>query len=304
MRRRCIPVYYLQPVALPTPLQIFNHLLLLLMAAMVAAVPAGAEPLVVYAAGDIADCRDRPPAATDAARTAKLIPPAATVLIPGDTAYPFATAATLRSCFEPTWGANRATTIAVPGNHDYVDGRSDDYRAYFGVVSQENYYTRRLGDWLVIGLDSQLIGAALEREYQWLDATLSENADVRCTLALWHMPAFSSGLEHGPTVKMQRFWALLEGRGVEFVLNGHEHFYEAFDPLDAAGVPAADGMREFVVGTGGARLYPIWSPVHVSRIRLARHGVLKVSLDAGAYSWQFIDTSGRVRDRGEANCRP
>jgi hypothetical protein len=39
------------------------------------------------------------------------------------------------------------------------------------------------------------------------------------------------------------------------VPNGHEHFYEAFDPLTRQEL-AADGMREFVVGTGGARLYP------------------------------------------------
>jgi acid phosphatase type 7 len=275
-----------------------------LAAAALAPVTASAAPSVVYAAGDIAECKGQPPALSNAARTAALLPPGATVLVPGDTAYPFATAATLQACYEPTWGVNRATTIAVPGNHDYVNGRSDDFRAYFGLESRENYFTRRLGDWLVIGLDSQLIGEALDREYEWLDATLKENANLRCTLALWHMPAFSSGLEHGPTPKMQRFWALLDERRAEFVLNGHEHFYEAFDPLDSRGVPTADGMREFVVGTGGAHLYPNWNPFHASRERLARHGVLKLTLGDGAYSWQFIDTSGRVLDSGEAGCRP
>lgn len=277
---------------------------LLFLAAVLAPAVASATPTVVYAAGDIAECKGRPPAETDAARTARLVPPGATVLVPGDTAYPFATAATLQACYEPTWGANRATTIAVPGNHDYVDGRSDDFRAYFGVESEKNYFARRLGDWLVIGIDSQLVGDALDVEYQWLDATLEENANVHCTLALWHMPAFSSGLEHGPTPKMQRFWALLDERRAELVLNGHEHFYEAFGPLDSTGRPAADGMREFVVGTGGAHLYPNWRPRHVSSVRLAMHGVFRLTLDDGAYSWQFIDTDRRVRDSGEGSCRP
>jgi hypothetical protein len=226
------------------------------------------------------------------------------VLIPGDTAYPFATSETLQSCYEPTWGAFRATTLVVPGNHDYVDGRSDDFRAYFGGGAAANgYFARRVGDWLVIGLDSEQVGASLERQYEWLQATLRKTSEIRCTLAFWHRPAFSSGIEHGSSPKMQRFWALLEGHGAEFVLNGHEHFYEAFGPLDATGREAADGMREFVVGTGGARLYPIWSPVHQSRVRHARHGVLKLTLDAGSYSWQFIDTRGRVLDAGEAACR-
>jgi hypothetical protein len=62
-------------------------------------------------------------------------------------------------------------------------------------------------------------------------------------------------------------------------------------------------MREFVVGTGGAQLYPNWNPFHTSKVRLARHGVLRLTLDDGTYSWQFIDTSGRVLDSGEASCR-
>lgn len=279
-------------------------MLLMALAAVIASAPAPAAPLIVYAAGDIADCRNGPPAETDAARTAKLIPSGATVLVPGDTTYPFATTATLQACYEPTWGSHRATTIAVPGNHDYVDGKDNDFRAYFSIDGQASYFTRRLGDWLVIGIDSQLTGEALDREYHWLETTLLENAGVRCTLALWHMPAFSSGLEHGPTSKMQRFWALLDDHNVEFVLNGHEHFYEAFGPLDSKGSPAADGMREFVVGTGGARLYPIWSPLHGGSTRLARHGVLRLTLDDARYAWQFIDTSGNVLDSGEADCRP
>lgn len=282
----------------------FKSVLLLLLAVAVAPSAATAAPVVVYAAGDIAECLGRPAAESSAALTARLVPPGATVLVPGDTAYPFATAAIYASCYEPTWGVHRATTLAVPGNHDYVDGRSDDFRAYFAVPSEQSYFVRRLADWLVIGIDSQLIGGALEREYEWLDAVLRENSGVRCTLALWHMPAFSSGLEHGPTPKMQRFWALLDDRHAEFVLNGHEHFYEAFDPLDSAGAPATDGMREFVVGTGGARLYPSWSLMHRSRARLAVHGVLRLTLEDGRYSWQFIDERGRVRDAGEASCRP
>ncbi len=51
-------------------------------------------------------------------------------------------------------------------------------------------------------------------------------------------------------------------------------------------------------------LYPTWNPFHRSRERLARHGVLRLTLEDGTYSWQFIDTSGRVLDSGEASCRP
>lgn len=285
--------------------QASTKVLILLIACCLAPARVAAAPLVVYAAGDIAECRGKPAQDSNAARTAALIPVGATVLVPGDTAYPYGTAATYEWCYGPTWGVHLANTLAVPGNHDYPKGSSDDFRRYFGIgAGEQNYFARRLGDWLVIGIDSQLIGEALDREYEWLAATLEDNAQVRCTLAFWHMPAFSSGFEHGSTLKMQRFWALLNDSHAEFVVNGHEHFYEAYDPLDSTGKAAEDGMREFVVGTGGARLYPAWKPYHISRERLARHGVLKLELDDGAYAWQFIDTAGRVRDSGEARCRP
>lgn len=286
-------------------MQVFAAILTLLIVWVFAPSRAAAAPIVVYAAGDIAECRGKPAEDSNAARTARLIPAGATVLVPGDTAYPYGTAETYESCYGPTWGVHLANTLAVPGNHDYPKGSSDDFRRYFGIgAGEQNYFARRLGAWLVIGIDSQLIGEALDREYEWLTTTLDENAQVACTLALWHMPAFSSGFEHGPTPKMQRFWALLNDRRAEFVLNGHEHFYEAFEPLDSTGNRAEDGMREFVVGTGGARLYPAWKPFHSSRERLARHGVLRLELDDGSYAWQFIDTGGLVRDSGEASCRP
>lgn len=276
----------------------------LLFAAAPVATAAAAGPVVVYAAGDIAECRGKPAAASAAARTAELIPSGATVLVLGDTTYPLATLPALESCYGPTWGAFRATTHVVPGNHDYVDGSAADFRAYFGAgASADGHFARRIGSWLLIGLDSQRAGASQERQYQWLETTLDEAAGVRCTLALWHMPVFSSGLRHGQTPAMQRFWALLEQHRAELVLNGHEHFYEAFDPLDAGGRDVEDGMREFVVGTGGARLYPLWSPVHTSRVRFARHGVLRLELGEDAYAWQFIDTRGRVLDAGQARCR-
>ena len=59
---------------------------------MSAALPLLVALLEVYAAGDIADCRKSAAADSDAARTAALIPPGATVLVLGDTTYPLATA--------------------------------------------------------------------------------------------------------------------------------------------------------------------------------------------------------------------
>ena len=265
---------------------------------------AHAEPVEVYVAGDIADCRQAPATQSAAARTAALVPPGAHVLVPGDSVYPQATAANYAACYQPTWGVHRASTLAVPGNHDYVDGRADAFHDYFGDrTGPEGYFARRLGAWLVIGLDSRRSEEKLDRQFEWLEATLAEDGDSRCKLALWHKPVFSSGLHRGSGERMLRFWALLDRHGADIVLNGHEHFYEAFDPRDEEGRPAPEGIRQFVVGTGGARLYGFWRPPYDSRARIMEHGVLHLSLADDAYAWEFLDVDGEVSDRGAARCR-
>ncbi len=266
--------------------------------------PSHADPIKVFAAGDIADCRYDATNESDAARTASLIPPGARVFVLGDTAYSHATGETLANCYQPTWGVHRGTTWAVPGNHDYVDHRADAFHAYFGgAAGPDGYFARRLADWLVIGLDSEQSSAGLDRQYQWLKATLEDQPRAKCLLAMWHAPLFSSGFHRGSGRHMRRFWELLDAHHADVVLNGHEHFYESFDPLDADGRAVQDGIREFVVGTGGAWLHGFWRPPYQSRARIERHGVLELTLGDGTYAWQFLAVGGRRMDPGSAACR-
>lgn len=263
-----------------------------------------AAPVEVYAAGDIADCRKVAASESMAERTAALIPSGATVLMLGDAAYKYATREALATCYDPTWGVHLGSTLAVAGNHDRVDGSTDDFRAYFGQQSgPEGYFARRLGNWLVVGLDSDPSSAEATSQLTWLETTLEENRDARCTLALWHAPLYSSGLHRGGGDHMRAYWVLLDRYGAEVVVSGHEHFYEAFDPLDAEGRSVSDGIRQFVVGTGGARLYGFWRPPYESRARIKRHGVLHLRLGDGDFEWEFIDIDGVRSDRGTARCR-
>jgi hypothetical protein len=260
-------------------------------------------PLEVYAAGDIADCRRRPASETVAARTAKLIPPGSLVLVLGDAIYGRVSPDNYAGCYGPTWGVHRSNTLAIPGNHDRSKGATEAFRGYFAEGSgADGYFARRLGAWLLVGLDSQQSDDGLDRQYAWLEATLAQHGDARCTLAMWHEPLFASGPRGGSGSHMRRFWSLLERHGAEIVLNGHEHFYESFVPLDVDGAPAAAGLREFVVGTGGARLYRFWRTPAESRAQIRRHGVLHLTLDADRYAWEFIDVDGQIADSGTANC--
>ena len=63
-----------------------------------------------------------------------------------------------------------------------------------------------------------------------------------------HHPRFSSGL-HGSDTTLGALWTTLSRGGVDIVLAGHDHHYERFAPFE--------GIRAFVVGSGGRSHYPV-----------------------------------------------
>jgi hypothetical protein len=139
---------------------------------------------------------------------------------------------------------------------------------------------------------------------QWLRADLASN-DLRCTLAYWHKPRFSSGYyrEYPSTGP---FWAALYEFGAEVVIVGHDHNYERFAPQTPSAVPDPDrGIRQFVVGTGGVGLRSVVPPIapNSELSSSSAHGVIRFALFDGGYQWEFIPVAGRTfRDAGEGSC--
>ena len=103
---------------------------------------------------------------------------------------------------------------------------------------------------------------------------------------------------------MQTVWQIFYEAGAELVLNGHEHNYERFAEMDASGAAVSQGLREFVVGTGGAGLYPFGTPLATSEVRDdSTFGVLKLTLHATGYDWEFVPISGSTfTDSGSGIC--
>jgi hypothetical protein len=88
------------------------------------------------------------------------------------------------------------------------------------------------------------------------------------------------------------------------VLTGHDHIYERFGPQNSSGSADPQGIRQFVVGTGGASLYGIGSVQPNSEVRgTDAYGVLKLQLHAAGYDWEFVPAEGaRFSDSGSAAC--
>ena len=101
------------------------------------------------------------------------------------------------------------------------------------------------------------------------------------------------------------FWDALYEAGADLVVNGHDHDYERFVPVDPAGHPdPTRGIRQIVAGTGGAALRQFETENPNSLVRDASaHGVLRLDLRPGAYDWEFNPVSGgSFTDRGSGTC--
>ena len=202
-------------------------------------------------------------------------------------------------------------TRPSPGNHEYETPGASGYFTYFGAAAGEpakGYYSYDLGSWHVISLNSNCSSvaggcAAGSPQEQWLKADLAAHSN-ECTLAYWHHPRFSSGI-HGDEAFVGPFWDALYQAGADVVLNGHDHDYERFAPQNPSGqADPAQGISEFVVGTGGAELRNFRTIKPNSEVRVAQqNGVLKMTLHPDGYDWQFLTAPvGTIADTGSASC--
>lgn len=261
----------------------------------------GAPPapsFTIAAAGDIAQCYDAPASVSPAAKTAALVVAQdAIVLTLGDNAYETGTPVEFADCFHPTWGAFKDRIRPAPGNHDYATAGAEGYFSYFGAQAgpdRRGYYSFDHGGWHFISLNTEVDTSVPSAQYQWLVADLAASRDTLCTIAVWHRPSFNSGAVHGSSAKMKPMFDALYNAGVEVLLSGHEHVYERFAPQNANGVAdPARGVRQFVVGTGGALHYAFGPAIPNSEVRIqGTFGVLRLTLGATGYSWQFVPAGG------------
>jgi acid phosphatase type 7 len=271
--------------------------------------PANPGPFVFSGAGDIAIENGH---ADDTARLLDLI--GGEIFTLGDNAYPNGSRDNFHGIFNRTWGRHLGRIHPAPGNHEYGSPGAQPYFEYFGEAAGlfgQGYYSYDRGAWHMISLNSNMreAGSGVDvspnsPQGQWLQADLAANK-TKCTVAYWHHPLFSSG-QNGDNPWMREFFRLLWNANVDLLLTGHDHLYERFAPQDADGrADPARGIREFVVGTGGVPLYNFMTTKPNSEVRITENawGVLKLTLLADSYQWEFITApNGAVRDGGTGTC--
>jgi len=254
---------------------------------------------VIAAAGDI--CWTDQTACEGTATLLDQINPDA-VLTLGDNQYDDGALADYNTYYKPHWGRHDFHVYPSPGNHEFHIANAQGYRDYFGARAPSLTYSYNLGAWHLVSLAGA--GISVSTQNAWLQSDLASHAG-QCILAYWHEPRFSSGTTHGSNSSMGPLWTTLYNAHAAIVLNGHEHMYERFAPQSPSGVADANGIREFVVGTGGVLGdYPIGTPISNSQVRNnVTEGVIKLTLHPTGYDWQFVPVAGKTfTDSGSGSC--
>lgn len=241
------------------------------------------------------------------------------VLPLGDNQYYCGGYNAFRQSYGLSWGGFKSITHPSVGNHEYLTSGGTDcnagnagangYFTYFGAAAGQRgqgYYSYDIGTWHLIALNSNCsdAGGCSDNSPQgaWLAADLAAHP-ATCTLAYWHIPLYSSGGRANGN--SQPFWRLLYDNNADLILSAHDHTYERFAPQTPNGaVDHARGIREFVVGTGGANHTSFVTTEANSEVRNSTtFGVLKLTLHQSSYSWQFVPEPGQsFTDSGTTSC--
>ena len=214
----------------------------------------------------------------------------------------------------------KTTTATSPPTHAAGGWTGGALRATGGTEAMtrgtvgvgDGWYSYNLGSWHLISLNIECYtqpggcsntGTWFTAELEWLKKDLEENHSA-CTAAYWHQPTFSAAdslTEEGTTA--QAFWQLLYEYNADLVLNGHDHLYARYRPLDPSGnSDPRKGIREFIVGTGGETLDtvvtantttadptgdPNFNAKNLEAATGDYWGVMALTLDPNGYKWDF-----------------
>jgi len=243
------------------------------------------------------------------------------VFTTGDNLMDAAAGSTYQDCFDPKWGEFKNRTYFAIGNGDYLGGRGiDGVHAYLGDRTIPQGQLGRSfdkGNWHIILLNtadweqtSTQMQDANGPMNLWLAADLVNVPASKCIMVIsWERRIYTTdagGL--GLQFNTKQAASLLYQAHGDLFVSAKDAIYARFPKTNNNGVAAADGFRQFIVGTGGRSLHaaiaPAGSPVEKqqgSNTPGSSNGVIKFKLNDNSYEWEFIPTvAGGFTDKSDA----
>ena len=206
--------------------------------------------------------------------------------------------------------------FAYFNGHDQAGTPNSRGQAGDDTEANQGWYSYDIGRWHVISLNIECNSdpfhhdcnttdaGLLAQETQWLQNDL-RTSHAQCTLAYWHQPTFSAttdgsnaaapGAGSAEGAAADAWWKLLYDAHASLVLNGHEHVYARFRPMDPNGrYDPRRGITQITVGTGGEDLDTLsktgpstYSNPNVVTGQDQAFGVMKLTLRPNGYSFAY-----------------
>jgi hypothetical protein len=236
--------------------------------------------------------------------------------------------------FGATYGkyVTQGIFMQIRGNHDIQSaGSYTDYNGtvhssgaaywtYFGANSRAvningqklTDYSYDFGGWHFVGLD-QLNGSVNNNNVTFLTSDLAAHAATKCQLVYWHVPTYSSGSAHGDATGLKALNQVEYNAGVDIQINGHDHDYQRFYPINPSGVrDDAKGITTIIDGIGGedgragskTSVAQAASAVYMDAFPGGEAiGVVQFTLHPSSADYTVYDANtGGVVDSGTVNC--
>lgn len=212
--------------------------------------------------------------------------------------YEYGTAEEWANYYDASFGRFKSISAPTPGNHEWAN-RATGYDTYWGSLAPQNggghYYSFDVAGWHIVSLNSQEDTSATSPQVAWLRQDLAKYPGT-CTIATWHRPRYSAAANLAGDYTLEPLWAELANHSVA-TLVGHHHDYQRMVPNR--------GITQLVVGTGGHLFHSVNSAdTRLVSYNDTQYGALKMDLQYGKMDFQYVLTSGTVRDQGSIPCTP
>ena len=155
--------------------------------------------------------------------------------------------------------------LAVPGNHDNQTLLADQFDGIPEAPAgqgQGYFYVYNEGPVYFLMLDSNIMGAANQRDIDWLRDKLESQAARKAIwrVAVMHHPMWTVADnpkdEARADTMRQSFLPLMEEYGVDLILCGHQHIYARSLPMKGAATSHdGRGIVQIMTASGGKGSY-------------------------------------------------
>ncbi len=154
--------------------------------------------------------------------------------------------------------------VVAIGNHETGSGLSSErlegtrmhpnakfFYSFFELPQRLPYYSLDFGSYLsIIVLDSDHT-VAVEDQTAWLETALAERSDRPHLFAVYHRPAWGTGVKENQENIQQEWCPLFERFGVDCVFENDHHTYKRTHPLTAGRPDFAHGVLYLGDGAWG-----------------------------------------------------